>query len=239
MMDEKENLEQDFISIHLDLRFKLGTVNCFLLKTKSGFVLIDTGGTNNRLKLEEALGKAGCTPGHLLLIILTHGDFDHIGNAAYLRQKYVSKIAMHPDDFGMIAFGDMFWNRTKPNILIKLVAGSLFKLSVSDRVKPDLALTEGHDLSSYGLNAKIVHLPGHSKGSIGLITSSGDLFCGDLFENTKGPALNSIMDDMETALLSVEKLKNMKVKTVYPGHGRKFSLEQYLQNKSSGSGVSR
>ncbi len=228
MKGGEENLGQDFITISLDLRFKLGTVNCFLVKIKSDYVLIDTGGTNNRRKLEEELGKAGCTPGNLKLIVLTHGDFDHIGNAAFLRQKYDSKIAMHNDDFGMIESGDMFWNRTKPNFLIKAVAGLLFKLNNSDRIKPDVAVNDGHDLSCYGLSAKIVHLPGHSKGSIGLLTSSGDLFCGDLFENTKRPALNSIMDDMEAAHLSVEKLIKMKVKTVYPGHGNKFLLEQYF-----------
>jgi hydroxyacylglutathione hydrolase len=51
------------------------------------------------------------------LIVITHGDFDHIGNAAYLRQKFGAKIAMHADDVGMAERGDMFWNRKKGNRL--------------------------------------------------------------------------------------------------------------------------
>jgi glyoxylase-like metal-dependent hydrolase (beta-lactamase superfamily II) len=54
------------------------------------------------------------------------------------------------------------------------------------------------------------------------------LFIGDLLENTKQPALNSIMDDRAAAQASVEKLKALPVKIVYPGHGQPFPLELYL-----------
>ncbi len=219
-------MKQTFKTICLPLRFKLGTVNCYLLKVTSGYILIDTGGTNNRTDLEEELRNAGCIPGNLKLIILTHGDFDHIGNASYLRHKYKSQLAMHRDDFGMIEHGDMFWNRKKPNIFIKIITGLLFKLKKVDAAKPDLSINEGFDPSSYGLSAKIVHVPGHSMGSLGILTSGGEFFCGDLFENTKQPTLNPIMDDIETAHLSVEKLRKMNVGTIYPGHGEPFTLDQ-------------
>jgi glyoxylase-like metal-dependent hydrolase (beta-lactamase superfamily II) len=51
------------------------------------------------------------------------------------------------------------------------------------------------------------------------ITDS-DLFCGDLLENTEIPVLNSIMDEPAAANISVEKLKSLKINTVYPGHGK-------------------
>ncbi|MCF7826338.1 MAG: MBL fold metallo-hydrolase [Candidatus Marinimicrobia bacterium] len=210
----------------LPLRFKLGTVNCYLLKVNSGYILIDTGGTNNRSALEEKLRNAGCIPGNLKLIILTHGDFDHIGNASYLRQKYKAELAMHQDDFGMIEHGDMFWNRKKPNIFIKILAGLLFKLKKADRAKPDLTIHEGFDLSGYGLSLAVVHVPGHSMGSIGILASGGEFFCGDLFENTKQPTLNTIMDDIETAYLSVERLRKINISTIYPGHGEPFTMDQ-------------
>ena len=222
---------EHFKTIRLYLPLKLASVNCYLIKTDVGFVLIDTGGTNRRAELEKTLKRAGCMPGNLQLIILTHGDFDHIGNAAYLRKTFGTKIAMHDGDFGMIEHGDMFWNRKKPNWFIRIIAEALFRLKKSDRMKPDLAVGDGYDLSPYGWDAQIIHLPGHSKGSIGILTSSCDLFCGDLFENTKKPALNSIMDDEEAAKASVERLKDLKVNTVYPGHGEPFSMEQYIQNR--------
>ena len=57
-----------------------------------------------------------------------------------------------------------------------------------------------------------------------------NLFCGDLFDNTENPALNSIMDDPEAADVSVEKLRSFAINTVYPGHGRSFAMEQLMKN---------
>ena len=49
-------------------------------------------------QMNEVATTAGCKLGSLKLIVLTHGDFDHTGNAAYLRHKYAIKIAMHFDN---------------------------------------------------------------------------------------------------------------------------------------------
>jgi glyoxylase-like metal-dependent hydrolase (beta-lactamase superfamily II) len=51
-----------------------------------------------------------------------------------------------------------------------------------ERSRPDFTVDEGHDLSEYGLDAKILHIPGHSKSPIRILTADGDLFCGDLLE---------------------------------------------------------
>ncbi len=79
----------------------------------TGFILIDTGCSNKLAYLEKELEILGCSPGNLKLIILTHGDFNHSGNSAYLSRKFNAKIAMHGDDSGMIEHGDIFWNRKK------------------------------------------------------------------------------------------------------------------------------
>ena len=99
-------------TICLALPLRLGTVNCYLAKTTSGYVLIDTGPSNRRADLEAKLARAGCTPGTLDLILLTHGDFDHTGNAAYLAKTFDVEIAMHAGDWGMAQRGDMFAGRT-------------------------------------------------------------------------------------------------------------------------------
>jgi len=195
--------------------------NCYIIKTDIGFTLIDTGRGSKRRKLEKALHSAGCKPGNLNLIILTHGDFDHTGNCAYLREKFRTKIAMHINDSGMVERGDMFWNRTTGNLILRKIINALFRIR---KFKPDFNLEEGYDLSEYGLNAEILHLPGHSKGSIGVLTANCDLFCGDLFSNTKRPELNPIMDNLAEANASAERLKGYKINTVFPGHGRPFSI---------------
>jgi len=218
------------ITISLSLPYRLGTVNCYLVKIKpTNYILIDTGCSNKRAELEKELERAGCKPGDLKLVVLTHGDFDHTGNAAYLREKFVAKIAMHLGDSGMVERGDMFWNRRRGNVLLGMMARILFKFGKRERFKPDLYIDEGYDLSEYGLNAKVLHIPGHSKGSVGILTADGNLFCGDLFENRDNPALSSIIDDSTAANASIEKLKKLKITTVYPGHGNPFSMELFMK----------
>ena len=199
-------------------------VNCYLVRISDGYVLIDTGRPNKRSVIEKELESAGCRPENLKLIVLTHGDFDHTGNAAYLRKKFGTKIAMHYDDSGMVEHGDMFWNRKNPNILIKIIFGLFFGLSKSDRFKPDFYIEDGYDFTGYGFDAKVLHLPGHSKGSIGILTADGNLFCGDLFMNMNQPTPTSLVDDSAKLNVSIEKLKSLKINTVYPGHGKSFPM---------------
>ena len=223
-------MQQEIKTITLPLPYKLGSVNCYLVGTGAGYILIDTGGSNKRSALEGKLESLGCNPGNLQLIVITHGDFDHIGNAAYLRDKLGSKIAMHKDDSGMAERGDMFWNRKSGNAFIKVLAPILFSFGKSNRFEPDLSIEEEYDLSEYTFDAVVLTLPGHSKGSIGILTAGGDLFCGDLFDNTRKPTLNAIMDDLAAAKASIEKLSDFTINTVYPGHGKPFPMEQFMES---------
>jgi hydroxyacylglutathione hydrolase len=207
------------------------SINCYLVRTGRGFILIDTGRSNKRNVIEKELKGAGCCPGNLELIILTHGDFDHCGNAAYLRKKFGSQIAMHKDDSGMVEHGDMLWNRGKRNILIRIVFKLLFRLSKSDRFEPDLHVDEGYDFSEYGFDAKVLEIPGHSQGSIGVLTVSGELFCGDLLANVGKPDIWSIIDDSDAAHASIEKLKSLQINTVYPGHGQPFPMKLFMRTR--------
>ncbi len=211
------------------------SVNCYLVTVDDGYVLIDTGRGGKRKAIEGALEEAGCRPGNLKLILLTHGDFDHSGNAAYLREKYAAEIAMHADDAGMVEHGDMTWNRRKPNVVFRALLGLLYTLGESDRFTADRFVDEGDDLGQYGLNAQILSVPGHSKGSISLLTSDGDLFCGDLLANTSKPDLWSIIDDQGAAEASVEKLMGYEITTVYPGHGQPFPMEAFTKYRTSNS----
>jgi len=211
--------------------FKMGSVNCYLIGTSSGFILIDTGSSNQQTEIERELDDAGCHTGDLSLIVLTHGDLDHSGNAAYLRKKFGAKIAMHAEDLGMVEHGDMFGNRQKANnIITRKLAPILFGFGKSQRFRPDFYLDEGADLSENGLEAEVLYLPGHSKGSIGILTAPGDLFCGDLLESTKQPMLNSLIDDPVAANDSVRKIKSLEINTVYPGHGKAFAMELFFKN---------
>jgi len=216
-------------TITLTMPLKMGTVNCYLVKTDAGYTLIDTGVSSRRTDLDREIESGGCGPGLLKLIILTHGDFDHSGNAAYLRAKHGARIAMHRDDSGMVERGDMFWNRKKSNVLIRTMAPILFGFGKSGRFSPDLHVEDGSALSEHGFEARIVHVPGHSRGSVGVLTAAGDLFCGDLLENRDKPALGSLVDDPAAMQASVEELSRMGIGTVFPGHGRPFPMDLFLE----------
>lgn len=215
----------------------LGGVNCYLAKSKTGFILVDTGFSTRRSALLQKLEKAGCRPGNLKLIVITHGDIDHTGNAAFLREKYGTKVAIHACDAGMVKDGNIGANRkAKPDrlsLVFKVLMVFTRRLAAKhpvEKFNPDLEIDEGFDLSRYGLDARILHIPGHSKGSIGVLTAKGDLFCGDLFYNMPG---FRFVDNIEDYEASLKKLAGLKIGRVYPGHGKPFHISKVIKYEST------
>ena len=223
-------MTQQIIPIRLPLPYKLSFVYSYLVKTDFGFFLIDTGMTNARLQIETALEHLCIRAGDLKLILLTHGDFDHTGNAAYLREKYKTHIAMHAGDAGMLENGDMFWNRKIKSSFLKKVFPLFIRFNKNEQCSPDFLLSDGASLAEYGLDAQVLNTPGHSTGSICILTTAGDLFCGDLLTNSSGkPMLNSMMYDKPAGNASFERLKAFPIKMVYPGHGAPFSWDALIE----------
>jgi Zn-dependent hydrolases, including glyoxylases len=227
------------------IRMDLGSVNCYLGKEGNSFILFDTGGhtffdksfTDRCDDLEKELNKYGCYPGNLNLIVLTHGDNDHVANAAYIKDKFNSKIAMHSSDIALVDNPSLKkvmenCNYSSPvyKIIFALMKNKIEKLSqkfLNDfkSFKPDIIIDEGSSLLEYGFDAKILHLPGHTLGSIGILTKDGDLIVGDTLTNLKKPAPAPNASDFKTLKASISKLKSMKIRTVYPGHGSPFEMK--------------
>lgn len=198
--------------------------NAYLVESEAGFVLIDTGFRFDRARLERELESAGCAPDRLRLIVITHADPDHCANAAYLRACYGAPIAMHRLEVAAVERGDMFQSRgsmPRSRRLLKPLAG-LFRLRKRDRFTPDRLLEDGDRLEEYGLRAVVLHVPGHSIGSIGVLTAVGALFSGDFLENRRRPSLATLVDDVEALRASYERVKRLDVRIVYPGHGGAF-----------------
>ena len=217
----------------------LGSTNCYLIKTDTGHILIDTGFPFHRSKLEEALESKGCKPRDLKLVVITHGDIDHTGNCAYLGEKYGARIAMHEGDTEMCMKDGMTRDRGEipanfplPLMVLWLAKGLLtFAFGQMrwrkpfDRFEPDILLEEGQSLAEYGFDAKILYTPGHSIGSISVLTGDGDLICGDMFSNAWGRIIQS------TDKAGLERLKELGIETFYPGHGKPFSMEQLVNGQ--------
>jgi len=206
---------------------ELTFVNAFLLKLDGGFVLIDTGLAMHWDKLESELMSAGCLPDNLKLVILTHGDMDHAGNCARLQSEIKCRIALHKDDSLMVEKGQIPERRArtvsaKLFLLIRKLFGKKIK---SAKFKPDIYLTDWQELNEYGFNARVVHIPGHTKGSIGILTDNGNFFAGDTFINIRKPEIATYIENSQDLENSLAKLKNMNINLIYPGHGKPFKME--------------
>ncbi len=217
----------------------LGFVNAYLLESDAGFILVDTGVPSQNSKIVNLLARHGCRPGQLKLIILTHGDPDHVGNALSLGQEFGSPIAMHQDDFPMVESGIMPQRRGRGLIMnLFLRLGKLRKIK---DVPPDLAkaftpnhsLVDGQSLMGYGCDAFILHTPGHTKGSICVLTQAGDLIAGDTLINMSKPSSAALIENPSDLKGTIDRLKKMPVLKVFPGHGKVFLKAELDQIKNS------
>lgn len=201
------------------LLIHIAPVNCYLLRQGSRNILIDAAMPGKESTLIKNLKSFGLAPEALDLIILTHYHADHNGCAEYLREKYGVKIAMHPADSAKLR---TIYPRGIMGHLLMVVSNA--SQASHQVIKPDILLENGLSLQSFGIDAEIVELPGHTAGSIGVLLDDGRLICGDALMNFTSPQLCHIAEDFSVANESVEKIKSLKVKTVYPGHGKPFEL---------------
>jgi hydroxyacylglutathione hydrolase len=207
------------------LVINLEFVNVFLLKAGDGYILVDTGVSRQWPRLETELVQSGCLPDRLKLVIVTHGDFDHAGNCAALQSKYRAKIAMHPGDMDMVRTGVPVKRKIKGIMgrLLLWIGGRAVKGFTT--FQPDILLEDGQVISGYGLTAKIIHTPGHTKGSIAILTDDGLLFVGDTLSNRFQPGFPPLIENEDELHRSLEILKKTGAKVLYPGHGGIFTFD--------------
>jgi glyoxylase-like metal-dependent hydrolase (beta-lactamase superfamily II) len=213
----------------------IGNFNCYLIKTDEGFVLIDTGVSRLRGTLEELFETAGCAAGNLKLIILTNGTMDAMGNAAFVRQKYGSQIAMHSEDLKMVEDGEFPQRQFKskfPEVVYKLLVRRIGKKMTASltRFHPDLFVEDGFDLSEFGLPAHILHTPGFTPGSICILFDDGTLISGNTIIN-QGKSFTTpfVLTTYEALGKSIDRLKSMKLQTIYPGMGNPLTIAEFQE----------
>jgi hydroxyacylglutathione hydrolase len=206
---------------HIDLGF----VNAYLVKAGDDVILIDTGVAQQWSRLETELFQAEVLPDHLKLVLITHGDTDHTGNCAEFQRKYHVRVAMHPDDVEMVKTGKPVKRQAKSLLgKIFLQLGSLMNRNFQ-QFEPDILLKDGQDLAEYGLAAHVIHTPGHTKGSIAILTADGRLFSGDTVSNQGKPGGTPFIENEQELRKSLTILKGTNAQMVYPGHGKPFAFE--------------
>ena len=183
--------------------------------------IIDSGGDESCAKdISKAIEEAGYKLG---AIINTHCHPDHCGGNAYLQKKIadLSIYATHDEQL-------FIENITlAPRCFCSLAAP--FAGLQNKYIAPQQTCSITHTIAPYqdqnivinGATFKIVTLPGHTPGMIGVITADNILYCGDaLFgENTitKHPVL--FYTDIKKTFDSFEKIKNLNVDAYVLVHG--------------------
>jgi glyoxylase-like metal-dependent hydrolase (beta-lactamase superfamily II) len=208
--------------------------NAWLVPTGDGLVLVDTGLPGSARAVVDFLARAGRTPGDLRAIVLTHADPDHAGSAAELRALSGAPVAIHVDDAPVLA-GGLTARRAKGPLRARTLlprlarlgheVGMALVLRLAPRrsgwrpLRADVLLREGDGVA--GL--RVLHVPGHTAGSIALLRDDGALLAGDaVFGDAAGrahaPPRRTALDP-ESARASALRLMAMGFTTLYPGHG--------------------
>ena len=194
-----------------------GTDNCYLIADGKKAVLVDTA---SKQCLNQVI--AECDKYELQLIVLTHVHFDHAENAAELSRRYNVPVALHEADEELFESFDRQPLKSY-GLVGRVVLGLSLKVlreTTVERPEKIIHVKEGDSLGEYGLNAKIVELPGHTNGSIGVDVEEKHLFVGDALDNWISPATGHLYFNIDDIRKTAKKIKALGNRTLYYGHGK-------------------
>ncbi len=198
-------------------RIKCDNGNCYIVSDNENAILIDTCKSDSVDKILHI-----CKPYSIRLILLTHGHFDHAQNAAALSKTLNAPVAMHRADMKLLADNNSQTLDSK-GLLGKIVLNASLKSFAREKIPPftpTVFLDEDDSLEEYGIRAKILHLPGHTDGSIAVDIAEEHLFVGDALMNIFYPTTSMIFHDKAEMLKSAERISSLGKRTIYFGHGK-------------------
>jgi glyoxylase-like metal-dependent hydrolase (beta-lactamase superfamily II) len=177
--------------------------NCYLVYCEEtrACAVIDPGADPE--KIISAIADLELKP---VIVLNTHGHVDHIGGNSDIVGKYRVPLAMHTADTGMLQVSDY--------IELSLLLGA------RNSPPPDRLLAEGDEIAVGRITLRVMHIPGHTAGSVGFVAAgvlfSGDtLFCGGV-GRTDLPG--GSWKDLEQSIR--ERILTLPEETiVLPGHG--------------------
>jgi len=202
--------------------------NCYLLYDPASpdAAVIDVAGPINAL-LTTVRSQAL----HVRYFLLTHGHFDHVLGLPAIRRSYPDAlVCMHALDFNDMqtqhAWARLhFGGETLAEWLKDPELSKLMEFDASTFDEPDLFLEEGHVLKLGDHAIRVLHCPGHSRGS--LCYSIDDLlFAGDvLFKGSVG-RVDLQNSSRSHQIASVRRLYSelRDGVVVYPGHGESTTI---------------
>ncbi len=203
----------------------------YLIKDQHA-VLFDAGWRKGAARFSEHLSRYGIRPGEIKLIVLSHGDFDHVGGARELQELTGARIAIHEKDRINLEEGIFHWPQGANSwgkVSRAMLKPLIMRKGGFPGVRADIILDDNDlTLEEFGIRGKIVYTPGHTYGSVSLLVETGDAFIGCLAHNGLPFALRPHLPiyAMDTELLrkSWSKVIHMGARTIYPGHGKPFPV---------------
>jgi metallo-beta-lactamase class B len=158
----------------------MSSQNTWAITTSAGIILLDTLNSTEEARdvIVPSLEKVGLNPADIEYIIIGHGhpgQSDHTGGALYLQQTYGPQVIMHPLDTAQVL----------PN-------------QRPDRplATPDIEAGNGRTLTLGDTTVTMVHIPGHTPGSTGVIvpvTYNGTPHTVMTFAATQMPTRESLL----------------------------------------------
>jgi len=127
--------------------------NAWAITTSAGIILIDTMNSTEEARdvLVPSMKKVGLDPAQIKFIVISHGhpgQTDHTGGASYFQKTYGAKVLMNPVDWALVGPAQ------RPERPL---------------ATPDMEATDGQKLTLGDTTLTLVHLSGHTPGTMGVI----------------------------------------------------------------------
>lgn len=158
-------------------------------------------------------------------IVCTHGHVDHIADAASLANDLRVPVYLHPDDYFMVtepARGIGFGSEA----LLTEILGS----TTLERPADLRELADGQVLELAGVNLRVLHAPGHSPGSVVLVTGQDHqqvVFTGDVIFAGSIGRMDLPGGNEKTMMVSLRRLTSLidAHADILPGHGPSTTMD--------------
>ncbi|MEV4258973.1 MBL fold metallo-hydrolase [Spirillospora sp. NPDC049652] len=179
--------------------------------------------------LQRELGSLGKSADDIRGLILTHGEFDHLGFAERLRREHGVPVFVHAEDSVRARTGEKPKTAMGPMRLgpaLGFFGYSIRKNGLRTQHVGEVTEIRDGDVLDLPGSPVIIGMPGHSPGSVAVHVPLADaLFVGDapttrhVLTGREGPQPAPFTDDPETALSSLARIAELSASWVLPGHG--------------------